>query len=53
MKDYKFWKVEWNRNGMVGISDGDSHIEFTEDEWNHIRLEQEFEREENGGYPND
>lgn len=42
MKDYSLWKVEWQRNGMVGVTDGQNHVVFTEKEWNRIRVDKEI-----------
>lgn len=45
MTDYSYWKVEWKRNGFVGVTDGQNHVVFTDREWNEILLEREFEKE--------
>jgi hypothetical protein len=53
MRKYLFWTIEWKRNGMVGITDGINHVVFTEAEWNEIRLQEEFNKEATGGYPDE
>lgn len=42
MNPYKFWKVQWIKNEMVGISDGKNFVTIPEKEWLRIKLENEF-----------
>ena len=47
----KKWKIIWQRNGYVGLSDGKNVITVTEQELREECINHELDIESEGGYP--